>query len=65
MPVYIAFSSIIGMLAGAYFTKTISLIFAGIVGVVVYVVTMRKTGGMDSEDIGLILPAKIRKKLKL
>lgn len=65
VPVYLAFSSIIGMFAGAYFTKTISLIFAGIVGVVVYVVTMRKTGGMDSEDIGLILPAKIRKKLKL
>jgi hypothetical protein len=48
-----------------YFTQTLSLVSAAVIGIVVYAFSMKKTGGMDSEDFALILPAKIRKKFKL
>jgi len=65
VPVYFVVYWLFGMFVSIYFTETIALIFAAIAGVVVYAFTMKKTGGMDSEDFALILPAKIRKKFKL
>ena len=65
IPVYLFMYWFLSLFASIYFTETIALIFAAVVGIVVYAFTMKKTGGMDSEDFALILPAKIRKKLKL
>lgn len=65
VPVYMLMHWLLGNIFSTYFTETFALIFAAVVGVVVYAFSMKKTGGMDSEDFALILPAKIRKKLKL
>ena len=65
VPVYLIVYWLFDLFASIYFTETIALIFAAVAGVVVYAFTMKKTGGMDSEDFALILPAKIRKKFKL
>ncbi len=65
VPVYMLMHWLLGNIFSTYFTETFALIFAAVVGIVVYAFSMKKTGGMDSEDFALILPAKIRKKLKL
>lgn len=62
---YLAVNLLLSKFAGSYITHTFSLIAAAASGVFVYFFAMRKTGGMDDEDFALILPAKIRKKLKL
>ena len=65
MPVYLLSDFLLGKFAGTYVTETISLILAAAAGIVVYFYAMKKTGGMDSSDFSLILPANLRKKLKL
>lgn len=65
VPVYLLFSTLLGKFTGNYITEALSLVAAAIVGVVTYFYAMKKTGGMDSEDFALILPASVRKKLKL
>lgn len=65
VPVYLLMNWLFGLFMSVYFTETFALIFAAVAGIVIYAFTMKKTGGMDSDDFALILPAKIRKKLKL
>ena len=65
MPVYLLSDFLLGKFAGTYVTETFSLILAAAAGTVVYFYAMKKTGGMDSSDFSLILPAHLRKKLKL
>lgn len=65
VPAYLFMNWLFGLFMNYYFTQTLSLVSAAVVGIVVYAFSMKKTGGMDSEDFALILPAKIRKKLKL
>ncbi|MBS5571346.1 MAG: polysaccharide biosynthesis protein [Clostridiales bacterium] len=65
MPVYLLSDFLLGKFAGTYVTETFSLILAAAAGIVVYFYAMKKTGGMDSSDFSLILPAHLRKKLKL
>lgn len=65
IPVYLIMNFLLGKLFGTYITESGALIFAAVAGVIVYFYSMKKTGGMDSEDFALILPAKIRQKLKL
>ncbi len=65
MPVYLVFQWLLGKFTGVYITETVSVLFAAVTGIVVYLFMMKKTGGMSSEDFALILPAKIRRKLKL
>ena len=65
VPVYMLMHWLLGNIFSTYFTETFALVSAAVVGIVVYAFSMKKTGGMDSEDFALILPAKIRKKLKL
>jgi len=65
VPVYLIMYWFLNLFASVYFTETIALIFAALAAVVIYAFSMKKTGGMDSEDFALILPAKIRKKFKL
>lgn len=65
VPAYLLMHLLLSLLFKVYITETLSLVFAAAVGVVAYAFFMKKTGGMDSEDFALILPAKIRKKFKL
>ena len=66
--VYIAVSSITGMVLGAptsagllgYISNAISLAITGYIGVIVYLQIMVRIKGMDSEDLG-IFPRKIRR----
>ncbi len=65
VPVYLGAHLLFDLFLNSYLADTVSLILAAITGVILYVITMRKTGGMTSEDLDLILPAKVRRKLKL
>lgn len=65
LPVYLLFHFLLGKFTGVYLTESCSLIAAAAVGILVYFYAMKKTGGMNGDDFALILPAKIRKKLKL
>ncbi len=65
MPVYMIMNFILGKISGNYITESVSLIFAAIAGVLSYLYSMKKTGGMEDEDFDLILPAGLRKKLRL
>lgn len=58
--VYVLFDYLCDKIFGNYLTSFVSLIFATVVGVALYFVTMYKLRGIDEEDIALVVPKKIR-----
>ena len=61
--IYFGSDYLIGKVFGTYVTSLISLLFAAVVGVVVYFLTMYKLRGINEEDISLVLPKRITGKL--
>lgn len=61
--VYLLFDFLCEKIFNNYFTSLISMIFAGVTGVVIYFILMYKLRGIDDEDISLVFPRKIRKVL--
>jgi len=61
--IYFGSDYLIGKVFGTYVTSLISLLFAAVVGVVVYFLTMYKLHGINEEDVSLVLPKRITGKL--